>query len=185
MRHNTSISNRPHRELEGSRFGRLLVIRYDHTEKGNGLFWLCRCDCGNSKTVRASSLISKLVQSCGCLQKEKRSARRGNKHPMYGRCKEKNPNWKGGTYKDQDGYLYIRTPGHPHTSNRGYVFKHRLVMEQMIGRYLEPDEVVHHCNGDKTDNGPFNLMLFANNQEHLAYHRRKAFSQAGCEVYEA
>ncbi|TEB09188.1 HNH endonuclease signature motif containing protein [Pelotomaculum propionicicum] len=69
-----------------------------------------------------------------------------------------NPNWKGGATVHSDGYIYCFKPDHPHASN-GYVFQHRLVMEEKIGRYLKPDEVVHHIDGNKTNNNPDNLLL--------------------------
>ena len=51
-------------DLTGQRFGRLTVIRYDHTtEKGNAC-WRCRCDCGNETIVRRQNLQSGLTQSC-------------------------------------------------------------------------------------------------------------------------
>lgn len=77
--------------------------------------------------------------------------------------------WKGGRHLNKDGYIEVYQPNHPFArkGNRR-VLEHRLVMEQMIGRYLEPGEVVHHKNGDKQDNRPENLELFANNGDHLA-----------------
>jgi hypothetical protein len=43
-------------------------------------------------------------------------------------------------------------------------------MEAKLGRYLTPEEVVHHIDGDKENNDPDNLMLFANNGEHTRFH---------------
>lgn len=75
--------------------------------------------------------------------------------------------WKGGT-KVVKGYHYHRRPDHPRASRHGgYVAVHRLVMEQQLGRYLTPQEVVDHIDGDPSNNDPSNLRLFANNAEHL------------------
>jgi hypothetical protein len=35
---------------------------------------------------------------------------------------------------------------------------------------LEPDEVVHHKNHNKSDNRITNLLLFKNQGTHMAYH---------------
>ena len=60
--------------LVGKRFGRLTVIEkaesYNTPSKGNIARYLCQCDCGNIKNVRASSLKSGRTKSCGCLEEE-------------------------------------------------------------------------------------------------------------------
>lgn len=70
---------------------------------------------------------------------------------------------------DPYGYRLIYSPFHPH-ARRGYVREHRLVMERFLGRHLEPQEVVHHKNRDKTDNHIENLQLLANQAEHKRLH---------------
>lgn len=72
-------------------------------------------------------------------------------------------NWKGGRTKHKAGYVLIRYPEHPRAVNN-YVFEHRLVMEEVIGRRLLPNENVHHKNGVKDDNRPENLELWVRTQ---------------------
>jgi len=85
---------------------------------------------------------------------------------------EKHYRWGGGYMHMAGGYIAVLRPNHPHTHASGYLFEHRLVMEEHLGRYLKPEEVVHHINGHPSDNRIENLMLFASNAEHLEFHRR-------------
>lgn len=83
---------------------------------------------------------------------------------------ELNHSWCGGRCIDHDGYVIVLAPaGHPYPRLSGYIYEHRLVMESVLGRYLEPQEVVHHIDGNKSNNEPSNLLLFSNNGEHIAH----------------
>jgi len=70
--------------------------------------------------------------------------------------------WKGGRIKDAFGYVLIWKPGHPNAKagrRKAYVYEHRLIMAEHIGRPLEKHEYVHHRNGIKDDNRIENLEI--------------------------
>jgi hypothetical protein len=56
-------------DLTGKRFGQLIAIKRNGSEKkrGNAL-WLCQCDCGNLTTTRSSYLRKGVTKSCGCFR---------------------------------------------------------------------------------------------------------------------
>ena len=58
------------RDLTGQRFNRLLVLHRDETKPKGKVYWVCKCDCGNVKSVLSQNLTRGLTQSCGCLHKE-------------------------------------------------------------------------------------------------------------------
>ena len=51
--------------------------------------------------------------------------------------------------------------------------EHRLVFEKHLGRPLDSKEVVHHIDGNKSNNKLSNLMLFPTKSAHTKYHIQK------------
>lgn len=82
---------------------------------------------------------------------------------------ENNSNWNNGVTISHGGYITILCPNHPYKDINKRVKEERLVMEKYIGRYLEPNEVVHHKNKNPRDNRIENLQLMIR-KEHSAFH---------------
>ena len=87
-------------DLTGRRFGRLTVFQYTDERKNGEVMWLCKCDCGEEKLIRGSSLITGASASCGCLRKENSSrmiktrlSGKGKKHDICKPCEEEK--WYG------------------------------------------------------------------------------------------
>lgn len=64
-----SRSNKYSIDLTGCRFGRWTVLERDLNNK-HDTAWICRCDCGTERSVRAICLINNRSKSCGCLRNE-------------------------------------------------------------------------------------------------------------------
>ncbi len=51
----------------GSRFGKLVVLQRVGRNALKKVLWKCLCDCGNTATVIAGSLVTGNTTSCGCV----------------------------------------------------------------------------------------------------------------------
>ncbi len=145
--------------------------RSDHLKIGMGKF--CSRKCAYKSFIgRKPSKKWKLKMSIGMKKAWKKP---NNKFLKIKRSGINSPTWKGGRTVGNNGigYVFIKNLKHPFANPNGYVREHRLVMEKHLGRYLKPEEVIHHLNGIKTDNRLKNLKLFSNSSEHKRFHRLK------------
>ena len=84
-----------------------------------------------------------------------------------------NHQFAGGRRVDLDGYVLVTVSAdHPHARQRTHrntklMYEHRLVVEQDLGRYLRPEEVVDHRDGLTIHNALSNLRVFPTNADHL------------------
>ena len=55
------------RDITGQRFGKLVALYPEEShEKYKNWRWVCKCDCGNFKSVTTSNLCAGHAKSCGC-----------------------------------------------------------------------------------------------------------------------
>jgi len=60
----------PYIDVIGKKFGRLTILEVVKRDK-QGVYYLCRCDCGREKVIKGISVRSGHSISCGCYWKEK------------------------------------------------------------------------------------------------------------------
>lgn len=71
-----------------------------------------------------------------------------------------------GFYYNRDGYVMYLVEG----DRDNVVYYHRYLMEKKLGRKLGSDEIVHHKDGNKSNNSLDNLEL-TNRSKHIEIHR--------------
>lgn len=81
----------------------------------------------------------------------------------------------GTEWKNGRGQIYVFVPDHPMSRKDGFYARARLVMENELGRLLDPDErVLHKAEGQPENDSLENLKLF-NSQHELAQYRAEQF----------
>jgi predicted DNA-binding protein YlxM (UPF0122 family) len=97
------------------------------------------------------------------IRKKISSSLKGKEQPWNQR--DNHPFWNGGKFKhhkyiyillDKDNPFYCMAK-----KNKGYIAEHRYIMANYLGRPLESWEIVHHIDGNKTNNKISNLKLFS------------------------
>ena len=70
-------------------------------------------------------------------------------------------------------YVYLYRSDHPAAGRNGCVAEHVLVAEEILGRRLKPNEIVHHINHVREDNRPENLCVM-DKVDHYLMHLAEA-----------
>jgi hypothetical protein len=93
------------------------------------------------------------------------------KKPFNGKAIYQPAGKKGKEMIKSNGYYVVYRPEHPFAFGKGYVYEHRYIIEQTLGRYLSSNEIVHHKDGNKLNNDISNLELCNSIAEHKVEHR--------------
>lgn len=121
-------------------------------------------DCGKTRYLPPSAIKRNRSRCWDCHVSKLKSWKGAN-----------SPNYKGGKFIDQQGYVRLSSMGdHPRANPAGQVYEHIVVMEKVLGRSIGRDEHVHHLNGVRHDNRPENLEVITpglHNRHHDVYLR--------------
>ena len=92
----------------------------------------------------------------------------GRKHSEETKHKMSLNNWKRkgefNEWVDDGGHVRVRF--YDENGKKYIKYKHRIVMEQFLGRRLKTREYIHHKNGNKTDNRIENLEIVLSQGHH-------------------
>lgn len=165
-------------DLTGQTFNELTAIKEVPTPKGRkkGVYWLCKCSCGNEIIVPTSHLRTGHTKSCGCKKndylREKKTKR--NVYDLtgeYGICYASNTNepilFDLEDYDKIKDYCWLVVRKRPNSKyrrvqagcghgrgNRSIVKMHRLILgDNDLGL------VTDHINGNTLDNRKENLRF--------------------------
>ena len=74
-----------------------------------------------------------------------------------------------------NGRALVKTPegcihGFKHGADTGKVYAYIVVAETKLGRHLLAEEIVHHIDRNPSNDAPENLLVFASNSDHAAFH---------------
>lgn len=115
---------------------------------------VCGEDCFVSKCLSAKGAVA--ICSQGCNAKRKSLAHTGRKR------------------RNANAYIVVHRPDHQMSDKAGRLLEHRLIMAEHLGRLLEPREVVHHKDGNRSNNAIDNLDLMSGRKEHAAVHAKES-----------
>lgn len=138
--------------------------------------------CGKKFHLKPYMLKDGQVHCCSmnCNKEYRRRKMSGSGNHQYGLKGPKNATFKTGVVMASNGYRKIYAPGNPFRDSDDYVLEHRLVAEKYLlteensveidgKRYLKPEYVVHHIDGNRLNNDVSNLMVLTRS-EHTKLH---------------
>ena len=170
-------------DLSGFKFNRLRVISRDFeiTDKGNKIFWKCKCDCGNFVTVSGNGLKSGISKSCGCYKKEIIKKTKNSKHNKW----EFEGSIAIGVTSSGDKFIidaedFDRVKDFCWRINKnGYVVANMksgtnktIIMHRIIMK-AKKDDIIDHINWNKKNNLKSNLRFATKSENNVNIKKRK------------
>jgi hypothetical protein len=133
-------------------------------------YGFCKCGCG-----KPTNLANRTRSECGHLKGKPLDFINGHN----GRGKN-SARWKGGKYTRKDGYIFLTLPNHPRAGKNGQVMEQIIIAESVLGKPLPEKSVVHHIDGNPSNNEKTNLLICEDNNYHKLIHQRgRAYKACG------
>ena len=148
--------------------GKARRVPLSSAKRGKGMFCNPGCFQAHRKELQDAKKYVRVCEQCDKIFKVNPGAF-SNSHvwrycskQCYNNAKADSARKKDGQTHKNNGYVQVYMYDHPSVKGKRVkrVMEHRLVMENVLGRYLKPYESVHHINGIKDDNRPENLEIW-------------------------
>jgi uncharacterized protein (DUF1330 family) len=75
------------------------------------------------------------------------------------------------------GYFIRKKLDYKNPTISGYIREHRLIMERHLGRLLTKNEVVHHINGNRSDNRLENLQVMTRSEHNIIHNKGNHYAR--------
>jgi hypothetical protein len=128
------------------------------------------CDkCGHEQWVNYWNVYRKDIHICRyCSITHTAKTRKGN---PWNKGVKQAPRKVGNTFINNNGYVEVWIGKHTKEDKvGGYYREHKLLKELQIGRLLNDNDIIHHVDGNKTNNSVDNLVVCAGHYEHRKLH---------------
>lgn len=128
------------------------------------------CDeCGHEQWVNYWNIYRNdihLCRYCSC----RKTALTRKKFTPWNKGKKFEPKDLGSSYINNHGYVEVWTGSPKVHGCEGYRKEHRILTELELKRPLRSKEIVHHIDGDKTNNKLSNLYVCEDHRNHKHIH---------------
>lgn len=159
--------------LIGKEFGLLKVIDRDNdyvAPNGQKVSkWICKCQCGNIKSINKYSLLDGRTKSCGCLNKKlvRQRTKKYNTYDLSGEYGIGYTSKEEPFYFDLEDYDLIKNYCWLINTQTGYVCTRNRKHQLKLHKLLFPYDIIDHKNHNKADNRKENLRIVTSSKNSM------------------